>query len=43
MYMMLGVKKYKVILFMFIEIIVLGVVFFVIGIVVGVGFVEGIG
>jgi len=43
MYMMLGAKKHKVTLLMFIETIVLGVASLVIGIAVGVGLAEGIG
>ncbi|MCU5655501.1 ABC transporter permease [Bacillus mycoides] len=43
MYMMLGAKKHKVTLLMFIETIVLGAASLVIGIVVGVGLAEGIG
>ncbi|GMR67105.1 FtsX-like permease family protein [Bacillus sp. MN7755] len=43
MYMMLGAKKHKVTLLMFIETIVLGAVSLAIGIIVGVGFAEGIG
>ncbi|WP_318588329.1 ABC transporter permease [Bacillus thuringiensis] len=43
MYMMLGAKKHKVTLLMFIETIVLGAVSLAIGITVGVGLAEGIG
>ncbi|EJQ94087.1 FtsX-like permease family protein [Bacillus mycoides] len=43
MYMMLGAKKHKVTLLMFIETIVLGAASLVIGIAVGVGLAEGIG
>ena len=43
MYMMLGAKKHKVTLLMFIETIVLGAASLVIGITVGVGLAEGIG
>ncbi|MEK5247529.1 ABC transporter permease [Bacillus sp. FSL R9-9530] len=43
MYMMLGAKKYKVTLLMFLETIVLGVASLVIGITIGVGLAEGIG
>ncbi|WP_242270942.1 FtsX-like permease family protein [Bacillus cereus group sp. BfR-BA-01425] len=43
MYMMLGAKKHKVTLLMFIETIVLGVASLAIGITVGVGLAEGIG
>ncbi|WP_089608056.1 FtsX-like permease family protein [Bacillus cereus] len=43
MYMMLGAKKHKVTLLMFIETIVLGVASLVIGITIGVGLAEGIG
>ncbi|PEX62869.1 ABC transporter permease [Bacillus cereus] len=43
MYMMLGAKKYKVTLLMFIETIVLGAASLAIGIAVGVGLAEGIG
>ncbi|OQR53463.1 FtsX-like permease family protein [Bacillus sp. CDB3] len=43
MYMMLGAKKHKVTLLMFMETIVLGAASLVIGIAVGVGFAEGIG
>ncbi|QWG56171.1 ABC transporter permease [Bacillus mycoides] len=43
MYMMLGAKKYKVTLLMFLETIVLGAASFVIGITIGVGLAEGIG
>ncbi|MGE6588119.1 FtsX-like permease family protein [Bacillus mycoides] len=43
MYMMLGAKKYKVTLLMFLETIVLGAASLVIGITIGVGLAEGIG
>ncbi|MBW3496262.1 ABC transporter permease [Bacillus sp. FDAARGOS_1420] len=43
MYMMLGAKKHKVTLLMFIETIVLGAASLVIGITIGVGLAEGIG
>ncbi|APT28245.1 FtsX-like permease family protein [Bacillus anthracis] len=43
MYMMLGAKKHKVTLLMFIETIVLGAASLAIGIIVGVGLAEGIG
>ncbi|KEK24550.1 FtsX-like permease family protein [Bacillus gaemokensis] len=43
MYMMLGAKKHKVTLLMFIETIVLGAASLVIGIAVGVGLAQGIG
>ncbi|MGY4558278.1 FtsX-like permease family protein [Bacillus thuringiensis] len=43
MYMMLGAKKHKVTLLMFIETIVLGAVSLAIGITIGVGLAEGIG
>ncbi|HEK9100758.1 TPA: ABC transporter permease [Bacillus pseudomycoides] len=43
MYMMLGAKKHKVTLLMFIETIVLGVASLVVGIAVGVGLAQGIG
>ncbi|HDR7624867.1 TPA: ABC transporter permease [Bacillus mycoides] len=43
MYMMLGAKKHKVTLLMFIETIILGAASLVIGITVGVGLAEGIG
>ncbi|MGE9848354.1 FtsX-like permease family protein, partial [Bacillus sp. AF56] len=43
MYMMLGAKKHKVTLLMFIETIVLGAASLAIGITVGVGLAEGIG
>ncbi|MEK4096684.1 ABC transporter permease [Bacillus sp. FSL E2-0195] len=43
MYMMLGTKKHKVTLLMFIETIILGAASLVIGITVGVGLAEGIG
>ncbi|QWI22090.1 ABC transporter permease [Bacillus mycoides] len=43
MYMMLGTKKYKVTLLMFLETIVLGAASLVIGITIGVGLAEGIG
>ncbi|MED1903939.1 ABC transporter permease [Bacillus thuringiensis] len=43
MYMMLGAKKYKVTLLMFIETIVIGAASLTIGIAVGVGLAEGIG
>ncbi|WHY31492.1 FtsX-like permease family protein [Bacillus wiedmannii] len=43
MYMMLGAKKHKVTLFMFIETIVLGAASLAIGITIGVGLAEGIG
>ena len=43
MYMMLGAKKHKVTLLMFIETIVLGAASLAIGLVVGVGLAEGIG
>ncbi|MEK4418639.1 ABC transporter permease [Bacillus sp. FSL K6-0268] len=43
MYMMLGAKKHKVTLLMFIETIVLGLISLAIGIAVGVGLAEGIG
>ncbi|HDR7602222.1 MULTISPECIES: FtsX-like permease family protein [Bacillus cereus group] len=43
MYMMLGAKKHKVTLLMFIETIILGATSLVIGIIVGVGLAEGIG
>ncbi len=43
MYMMLGAKKHKVTLLMFIETIVLGAASLTIGITVGVGLAEGIG
>ncbi|PEQ06313.1 FtsX-like permease family protein [Bacillus toyonensis] len=43
MYMMLGAKKHKVTLLMFIETIVVGTISLVIGITVGVGLAEGIG
>ncbi len=43
MYMMLGAKKYKVTLFMFIETMVLGAASLVIGITIGVGLAAGIG
>ncbi|MDM5190423.1 FtsX-like permease family protein [Bacillus sp. DX4.1] len=43
MYMMLGAKKHKVTLLMFIETIVLGIASLVVGIVVGVGLAQGIG
>ncbi|PEK99604.1 ABC transporter permease [Bacillus toyonensis] len=42
MYMMLGAKKHKVTLLMFIETIVLGATSLLIGITIGVGFAEGI-
>ena len=43
MYMMLGAKKYKITLLMFMETIIIGVASLVIGIVVGVGLAQGIG
>lgn len=43
MYMMLGAKKFKVTLLMFIETIVLGATSLVVGIVVGTGLAQGIG
>ncbi|EJV85825.1 FtsX-like permease family protein [Bacillus mycoides] len=43
MYMMLGAKKYKVTLLMFLETIILGAASLVIGITIGVGLAEGIG
>ncbi|PEB67782.1 FtsX-like permease family protein, partial [Bacillus thuringiensis] len=43
MYMMLGAKKHKVTLLMFIETIVLGAASLVIGITIGVGLADGIG
>ncbi|MBK5491130.1 MULTISPECIES: FtsX-like permease family protein [Bacillus] len=43
MYMMLGAKKHKVTLLMFIETIILGAASLVVGITVGVGLAEGIG
>ncbi|MEK5205155.1 ABC transporter permease [Bacillus sp. FSL R10-2789] len=43
MYMMLGAKKHKITLLMFIETIILGAASLVIGITVGVGLAEGIG
>ncbi|EOO57804.1 ABC transporter permease [Bacillus cereus VD196] len=43
MYMMLGAKRYKVTLLMFIETIILGTASLTIGIAVGVGLAEGIG
>lgn len=43
MYMMLGAKKHKVIIFMFIETIVLGVASLIVGIAIGVGLAQGIG
>ncbi|MGG0184636.1 FtsX-like permease family protein [Bacillus rhizoplanae] len=43
MYMMLGAKKHKITLLMFIETIVIGVASLVIGIAVGVGLAQGIG
>ncbi|EOO60117.1 ABC transporter permease [Bacillus cereus VD196] len=43
MYMMLGAKKYKVIILMFIETIVLGVASLVIGVTIGIGLAQGIG
>ncbi|MDM5156911.1 FtsX-like permease family protein [Bacillus sp. DX1.1] len=43
MYMMLGAKKHKVTLLMFIETIVLGIASLVVGIAVGVGLARGIG
>ena len=43
MYMMLGAKKHKVTLLMFIETIILGAASLVIGITIGVGLAEGIG
>ncbi|MBY0599883.1 FtsX-like permease family protein [Bacillus bingmayongensis] len=43
MYMMLGAKKHKVTLLMFIETMVLGAASLAVGIAVGVGFAEGIG
>ncbi|OQR55961.1 FtsX-like permease family protein [Bacillus sp. CDB3] len=43
MYMMLGAKKQKITLLMFMETIIIGVASLVIGIVVGVGLAEGIG
>ncbi|MDK3015356.1 ABC transporter permease [Bacillus sp. RB3] len=43
MYMMLGAKKHKVIILMFIETIVLGVASLVVGIAIGVGLAQGIG
>ncbi|WP_416493149.1 FtsX-like permease family protein [Bacillus mycoides] len=43
MYMMLGAKKHKVTLLMFIETIILGAASLVIGITVGVGLAEGVG
>ncbi|MEI4832024.1 ABC transporter permease [Bacillus sp. FJAT-53711] len=43
MYMMLGAKKHKITLLMFIETIVIGVASLVIGIAVGVGLAQGVG
>lgn len=43
MYMMLGAKKYKVTLLMFLETIILGAASLVIGITIGVALAEGIG
>ncbi|CAG9611266.1 Bacitracin export permease protein BceB [Bacillus rhizoplanae] len=43
MYMMLGAKKHKITLLMFIETIVIGIASLVIGIAVGVGLAQGIG
>ncbi|ANS51991.1 ABC transporter permease [Bacillus thuringiensis] len=43
MYMMLGAKKHKITLLMFIETIIIGMASLIIGIVVGVGLAEGIG
>ena len=43
MYMMLGAKKHKMTLIMFIETIVLGATSLLIGIIIGVGLVKGIG
>ena len=43
MYMMLGAKKHKITLLMFIETIIIGIVSLIIGIAVGVGLAQGIG
>ncbi|CAI8706674.1 putative ABC transport system permease protein [Bacillus pseudomycoides] len=43
MYMMLGAKKHKITLLMFIETIIIGIVSLIIGIAVGVGLSQGIG
>ncbi|RAN76342.1 FtsX-like permease family protein [Bacillus sp. SRB_331] len=43
MYMMLGAKKHKITLIMFIETIIIGIVSLIIGIAVGVGLAQGIG
>ncbi len=43
MYMMLGAKKHKITLFMFMETIIIGVASLVIGIAVGVGLAQGVG
>ncbi|MGG0257140.1 ABC transporter permease [Bacillus toyonensis] len=43
MYMMLGAKKHKIILLMFIETVIIGTISLAIGIVVGVGLAQGIG
>ncbi|HDR4350696.1 TPA: ABC transporter permease [Bacillus cereus] len=43
MYMMLGAKKHKVTLLMFLETIIIGVVSLIIGVIVGIGLSQGVG
>ncbi|MGE7890763.1 FtsX-like permease family protein [Bacillus cereus] len=43
MYMMLGAKKYKVTLLMFLETIIIGAVSLIIGVIVGIGLSQGVG